>query len=369
MTVYRQAAVLLLVLQLPLMYAPFVSAAPDLQTAETIDDVRIFRDHQKPSVFYYQKMHKKLMENNEVPDFSYHLNRYIGRSITEDSDEFRVRGAIKFQTTSEFAETSYNKILEQLQARHSGKLELLPAPVSNSYNKLVYATVSVSETEEPIKGELEGGLVKTEKAKNSILATERQRFIIGLSGHDADFFWQNFEKDNLILSLTYGWTVTGVKKNAEDAWEEGDYEIANTIPITVSMKSFPDLFQKNELWQNMDVAHSTITVMCYDFINLQKSKLYYVNVELRFNTLRSQSYVEKVKFTQGSEVYEVPVRFKLVNSIKEGYEYRVSRMTLDGDKTTTSWIKTTQPAIDVSLTVKELEALKIEEEEIEDETL
>ena len=352
-----------------LLSTQLARAAPDLQSAETIDNVRIFKDHQKPLVFYYQKMQKRLVENENVPEFNYQVNRYIGKTITEDTDEFRVRGAIKFQTTSDFGETSYASILEQLKAKYPGKVELLPAPISNSYNKLVYATINVSETEEKAKGELEGGLVKSEKPKNSLLATEKQRFTIGLSGHDADFFWQNFEKNNLILSLAYGWSVSGVKKNAEDIWDASTYEISNTTPIKVSMKEFPALFKKNELWQNIDVAHSTITVMCYDFINLKKSPFYYVNVELRFNTLRNQSYEEKIRFTQDNEQYEAPVRFKLVNSIKDGYEYRVSRMTLDGDKTTSAWIKTTQAAIDVSLTAEELAPLNIEEEEIEDETL
>jgi hypothetical protein len=343
-------------------------AAPDLQTATSFGDVKVFRDHMDTTIFYYQKSQKKIVDNAGVPDFSYHINRYIGTGITGDSDAFRVRGAIKFQATTS-SDISFAELNEKIRTTYKSSVKLMPAPVVHSFNKLIYETVSVKEGEEKVTGSLESGFTTEEKSKNSIFGVENQRFTIPLSGHDANFFWDSFEQNNLVLSLSYGWSVKGVKKNAEDKWEDAVYEINNAEPIRVSMKEYPDLFRKNELWQKLDVAHSSMTVMCYDFINLKKTNLYSVLVELKFQTLRNQSYVEKVKFSSNKDTYEVNVKFKLANSTKDGYEYRVTRLTIDGDKTISPWKKATETGLDVSLSSAEIELYKLEETESDDEML
>ena len=343
-------------------------AKPNLQTVETIEGVKIFQDHLNPTTFYYQKLDKEIVHEQATPKFSYHLNRYIGTSITEDQDQYRVRGAIKFQTKTVFAEQSYQKIKRFLTNRQNKDIKLLPAPVTHSFHKLIYQTVIENDEENTVSGEIEGGKVIELTKKKQIYGTDKKSHTIGLSGHNADFFWENFERDNLVLSLSFGWSVAGVVKSTEDEWQESTYDIGNSIPIQVSMKKFPELFSKNELWQKVDIAHSTITVMCYDFINIEKSNLFRVTVDLKFSTIRDQVYKESVKFTENSDLYEQKVRFKLVNSIKEGYEYRVTRMTLDGDKIVTDWTKSTQPAIDVSLSVEDILKHQIIEEESVDES-
>lgn len=345
-----------------------VNAAPNLHDVTTIQGVKLFRDHEQKQVFYYLKAEKKLMMRDGKPDFRYDVNRYIGKKLTGDSDEFRVRGVVKFQTTSAFINTSLQQIKDALSDRYGMAIELRAAPVTNAYNKLIYSTI------EEVDGELESGEIANglvtdleedsvatdETAPKRVFASQKQRFTIGLNTLDANFFWDNFEDNNLQLSLAYGWDVKGVvpatgeSTEKEQQWQDSMHEVNNAMPIDVSPTQYPSLFNKNELWQRADVAYSNIRVMCYDFINLEDSDLYYVQVELRFTTLRNQTYREKVRFVADSDVYEKDVHFKLVNDLKGGYEYRVRRLSNEGEVSQTEWLKHDDALLDVSLSEAEV---------------
>lgn len=340
-------------------------ALPDLQQARTISGVKIFRDHEDHRVFYYLKAEKRLATQGEEPDFRFDVNRYIGNTATEDLDTFWVRGVLKFRVTSDFFDTSYDELAAQLAAEIGGNIELRAAPVASSHNKLVYETVTPVE-EGQDRGEITGGVVSTaddESTTRQRLGSQEQRFTIGLDSIDANFFWENFERDNLILSLAYGWEVKGVKPTADGGWEDGTYTVANSLPVEVSPSTHPSLFKKNELWQRVKVAHSSVTVMCYDFINAGESDLYHVIVDLRFTTISDKTYREQVKFVAGSSEYERLVRFQLANDLEEGYQYRVRRLFEDGTTSDLGWQESDRPYLDVSMTLDELAQRTLTEDE------
>jgi hypothetical protein len=341
-----------------------VSADPNLQDVTTIGGVKLFRDHQNKRVFYYLKAEKRLAQKDDLPDFHFDVNRYIGNVTTDDADAYWIRGVIKFQTSSAFIDTSYQALLDELSLRHGAGIDLRAAPVRDSYNKLVFETIADVE-DGPNSGEFDGGLITSvdesggeapAENKRRRFGSDRQRFTIGLESLDANFFWENFDRDNLILSLAYGWDVSGVIPDEEDGWTESTYSVANALPIEVSPSKYPSLFARNELWQKVKFAHSNVMVMCYDFINVEETDLYYVIVELRFETLGKGRYQEKVKFVANSHEYEKRIRFQLVNELETGYEYRVQRLFEDGTSADLGWQVGDKPFLDISMTVDELEA-------------
>ena len=352
-----------------LLSAP-AAAKPDLQQIITIDGVTLVRDHQNHQVFYYLKSHKKLAVKNGMPDFNYAVNRYLGKQQTGDEGEFRVRGVIKFSVITSFIDTDYKQLTEKLEARYGGAITLKAAPIKDSFNRLVYATIEGQENQK-FEGVLEGGHDREEfkaQAENStgrIFGSAHQRFTIGLAGKDANLFWENFARDNLSLSLAYGWTIDGVILDKNDQWVPSSYQVNDSLPIDVSIQKYPGLFTKNELWQNLQFAYTKLKIMCYDFINLEKTDLYYVNVEVRFKTMRDRNYVEEVKFTADGDLYERDISFELANDIKDGYQYRVRRLTSEGEMIRSKWQHSKTPWLDVSLSGAELGALEnsIDEEQ------
>ena len=353
-----QFACLLLI---TILWSGRAAAVPDLQNVQVLNGVTLFADHADNQLYYYLKSEKQIATRDSAPDFSYHVNRYIGKKQTGDADEFWVRGVIKFSAVSEFRNTDYQSLIDALSLQQGRKIKLESAPVKDEYNRLVYALIAQGEDDE-FSGELESGRQSSELDSDTAgehdvarrYGSLRQRFTIGVSGNDANLFWDNFARDNLSLSLAYGWTVSGMIKNEADEWVTSTYQINNTIPIDVSSKQYPQLFHKNELWQRLSFAHSTLKVMCYDFINLDESDLYYVTVDIRFETFNSRYYKEQVRFLADSDHYEVDVSFELANDIKQGFEYRVSRLTNEGKRTTGDWIRSKDAWIDVSLSSAEL---------------
>jgi len=347
-------------------------ASPNLSSIKSFKEfqgIKFFQDHKDENLFYYVETKKHLVIKDGKPKFQYVMNRFIGNRLTENKDEFSVKGIVKFQIETNSVNINQTKLQSLLNSIHPGKIILKRAPITNTFNKLTYALVNSIDGKED-NGEIDGGFVSDESEdtlsskeeestkKFNILAARKQRFTVGLDSHDANLFWEGFTNNKLILSLGYGWEISGVIADINNVWKKDTLLISDSMAIDVSYDKYPELFKKNELWQRVKHAYSTILVDCYDFINAEYSDLYYVKVELRFTTLRKQQYVESVKFTADSDEYEKNVRFKQVNDIENGYEYRIRRLFNNGDQSKSAWIQASNRVIDASLTLEEITALQ-----------
>ncbi len=334
-------------------------AAPDLKSVRTIGSITVFSDHQNSRLFYYLVSNKVLRERKQKPEFSYHINRYIGKQQTGDADVFWVRGVLKFATVSDFGGSSYATVKSQLESELGQTIELQAATVKASHNELVYTLVDAESG--TISEQIDIGegaeVVDYAAAKEIDLrhASRVQRFSVGLADHDANLLWENLVRENLSLSLSYGWLVPGVEGSNDDGWRPSVYQVSNSLAITVSPAKHPELFRKTELWQRMSFVHSALKLMCYDFINLENSRLYVVTVEIRFTTASGRPYSETVRFRRDDEVYERDVSFALANDLQQGFEYRVSRLSDDGIRQISQWQSANGAWLDISLPISDLE--------------
>ena len=114
------------------------------------------------------------------------------------------------------------------------------------------------------------------------------------------------------------------------------------------MQKWPDHFGRSDVGQTMQMGHTILTVLCYDFINEVKPNLYSVTVEVMFRTQRNQDYVERVKYTEGDDGYEKDISFRLAKNPGAGYQYRVRRLFKDGSSEWTGWEHYTGQQLDVS---------------------
>ena len=340
------------------------TAEPNLQTVATIDGIKVFEDHADPSVYYYLLSHRELGEWDNQPAFDFSLNRYIGRRQTGDEDSFLVRGLIQFETEESFGDSSYSALETELRRTANRPIDLRPAPVSRSYNKLVYRTIA-SDGGDSEAGEIEGGLVTSDRDPDSVdarYAARHQRFTIGLEALDANLLWDSFHANALVLSLAYGWEVRGVipsdTDDPEESWQTSTLMVADALPIRLSPKTHPKQFVLNELWQNVDAAHSEVAVFCYDFVNVDQADLYYVIVQLRFQTLSGRPYQRAVKFVSGDHRVERVIEFELANELAAGYQYRIIRLFESGERSETEWLSAQERALDVSLTEDQIAVLK-----------
>ena len=334
-------------------WAP-VHAKPDVTSGFNLMGLKIFKDHIKSNVYYYATTQLELENSKQHPAFRYDLNRYMGKRETSDKKVFRVRGILFFVIKPSISVSLYHQVREKLANQNTHVIEVLPAPVKNFNGHLVYS-ITGSDDDPEVSGTIKGGVsTKSNETKISGTGWSKRSFTIALMGVDADLFWQSFEQERLVLSLSYEWKINGVKPDNDSGWMDSAYSIAGSLPIDVHFKEHPGLFSRNEIWQNMSLSHTQLTVACYDFINAITSGLYKVNVEVRFLTERNQEYVERVDFKQGSEAYEQTIKFRLPKNLRAGYDYRVHRIYNDGREELSEWMRHDDALLDVSLTPPDL---------------
>lgn len=339
-----------------LLFFPAVQdayAAPDLKAAFDLNGVRVFPDHLRHKVFYYSPLGLRLSQVDDMPAFRFDLFRYMGRKETGDASAFRVRGILSFEA-EQIRDIDLIKRMGNHLRRTRPGATLRPAPIERFQSELIYKTVEIEEGDSIETGTVEGGVSKTldnDDAGDKSGGNWKSRlFTIGLEPLTAELFWDNFEKERLQLSLSYHWTIHGVVKDDSQggAWQESTTDIANTLPMNISMSEYPNLFRRIETWQKIGVAHTNLIVTCYDFINETQADLYSITAEVMFKTLRNQDYVEKVRFTEDDIEYEKQISFRLAKDLDAGYQYRIKRIFRSGEVKRTKWKRHDGQVLDVT---------------------
>ncbi len=347
-----------------LLFAASVSdAAPNLRAGFVVNDIKLYPDHKDPALLYYMPSPLRLSKINDKPVFRFDLFRYVGRKETGDSAVFRVRGVLTFEIERSERLSDYQALRAAVQRKYP-RAVLRPAPITGFESKLVYRTVESDRGRQSETGSIEGGVSKVIDVKAGISKApneeqtgpigegnwKRRRFTIGLRPRTAELFWRGFKENRLLLSLAYTWRVRGVvsDQKTNGQMRESTADLTDSLPITVSMTAYPDAFVKTDIGQVMEMGHTVLTVICYDFINETKPDLYSVTVEVMFRTLRGQDYVERVQFSENDESYEKEVSFRLAKNLGAGYQYRVQRLFRDGRHETTGWKRHHGQQLDVT---------------------
>ncbi len=314
-----------------------VMALPSFAYGKNIEGVWVYPDHSKKNHYYYAPPEMVIAQKNGIPVFGYSIYRFLGTKATRNENEFRIKGVLAF----EIATAKKISLLRSIKARLSSAGEVVtlkPMPVKRFESTLHYNTIDSTNATE--SGVIEGGIdteVDDEGKSPDEGVWDRRRFTIGLKPLTAQLFWDNFEKESLQLSLSYQWEVEGVMAGNDGIEEKTTKVFANSLPITVSMKTYPDLFRRIESWQKMNASHGAITVLCYDFINEEKSDLYSVTVEIMYENMRGHESTEKLKYFSTDDVYEKQIDFRLAKFRDRPYRYRVMRLFVNGKKEIQDW--------------------------------
>lgn len=332
-------------------------ADPNLNQRFEIDGVTLFPDQSKSGLFYYAPLGLRIAHRDGKPIFAYNVFRYVGRHETGDAGVFRVRGVLTFDAVRIENTDLLRKVLNKLHKRRVNA-RLQPAPIKKFRSKLIYKTIegdskpdhSNNTQSSNNNGVIEGGISKPIDVDQEGNWEERG-FTIGLKPKTTELFWDNFANNRLQISLSYDWKLLGV---VPDEAEKGNWRVktiddTDTLPIEVSMRDYPSLFKRVETWQKLDMGHTNVVVLCYDFINEVVTDLYSVSVDVMFRTLRNQDYVETVKFTSSDDAFEKQISFRLAKDIDEGYKYRIHRIYKDGRVDTTAWKEFKGQQLDVTI--------------------
>lgn len=291
-------------------------AEPDLGVYDDIEGTRIYQDHKNQSIWYLSPA-KPILNTREdkTPDYGLSLYRYLGRKGTGDSGSFWVKGVLTFGFDRS-QEGLSGKIRKALRGKGITSPRLKSMPVSASRVTLIFAD--------------------QEQVRENNLRWKTGTMVVPLDSVKAEILWDAVEKGQVLVSVAFEETLTGVNKK-EDDWQPDTTSLTWTIPVEMDMKAHPDHFSKMDLGGRMKVGYTGLDVFCFDFIENLEENLYAKIVEVAIPTT-GRDLVETVTFKQDSD-YRNRIEFKLAKDLDQPYRYRILRVYNDGSQKDSPWLK------------------------------
>jgi hypothetical protein len=290
-------------------------ADPDLGHFQDMEGVRLYRDHQTSSEWYLSPSGPELgLRADGTPDYGLALYRYLGRSGTGDSGDFRIRGVLTLGMDRSRKPELTAKIRKALIAQGIPSPRLKSIPVSESLVNVVFAD--------------------QQAAKTTATRWKTGSLVIFLDAALSQILWDAVEAGQTLVSLSLEETLKGVRKE-EETWKPSTTSSSWVVPVDMDLKKHPDHFQKMDLGGRMKVGYTGLDVFCFDFIENLEEDLYAKIVEVSIPTA-GRDLVETITFKADGE-YRSRLDFKLAKDLDRPYRYRITRVKRDGTRETGPW--------------------------------
>ena len=293
-------------------------ASPDLDNYQDIEGVRLYSDHFKKNLFYLTPSLPVLKTGvDDLPDFSLEIYRYLGRKGTGDSGKFWVKGVLSIGIQRERGKQLIKKIKKELSKKQNIKHPRLRSmPVTKTEGQLLFADQGVKWSQ----GSRWSG----------------KRITVPLNSVMSEILWDAVNAGQTLISIEMEETLSGVRKNKENKWEDALVPFSSTLPVEFDIKAHPSLFTKTDLGGRMVRGYTGIDIFCFDFLEHLDENLYSKVVEVAIPTPKNP-LVETVTFRKNSDC-RTRIKFKLAKDLDIGYKVRISRIFLDGRSETGPWV-------------------------------
>jgi hypothetical protein len=292
-----------------LFLASGVQAAPNAGEYLDIEGVRLYRDHQKPWVWYPAPAAPTLCQDHG-PGYALDLFRYLGRSGTGDKNQYWVRGILSLHLKRSRPSGRLESIKQQLRRKTGGRLLIKSLPVKDSQIQIHFADRKDRWQQ---NGRWQGGSLQ-------LVLDETQ----------SQLLWK---ADKTLLSLAVSETAAAVRRQ-DDQWAPSPIATQWTLDVPMSQQH-DQVYRKTDLAAQLGMAYNEINVFCFDFLEQTTPGLYAKELEVGFPS-GDRPLLERVRFDTGSN-YRQHVRFPLAKTTDEPLRYRIIETFDDGRRITGEW--------------------------------
>lgn len=290
---------------------------PDLGTFRDIENVRVYRDHKQPNLWYLSPAPPRVgVRKDGRPDYALDEYRYHGRGGTGDRQRFWARAVLSIGIVRERDAGATGRIRKALRSGGISSPRLRSMPVNAAEVRLMYA---------------DQGQTWQQGTRWS-----GRQLVLPLEPMMAQALWQAVEKGQTLVSLSIDETLQGVRK-VDGKWQQANTSMVWTIPIGLDMGRYPELFRKTSLGGEMDYGYTGIDVFCFDFIERLEPDLYAKIVRVAIPTA-GRDLIEEVTFTEDSD-YRFRIDFKHVKNLDQPYRVQIVRVYRDGRREEGPWMK------------------------------
>ncbi|WP_144801149.1 hypothetical protein [Maribacter sp. MAR_2009_72] len=331
-------------------------AQPDITSRKKVNGTTVFQDMTDPFLYYYEPGELFLSHNtNDEPDFQFLDMRYTGSKCYNDQGEKNFMSLLQFGV--EMKKMTADSIMAIKRALKNRAIKLVPVPITQIRTQLVIG--SIENEEEKIQKD--GALDAKTKAGYSTSKTywTKRSFTIKLNNHESQVLNDQLRNGRLGISLDYEY-YADFKKNDEmeaagskeliealseeygKAGEITENRIlkSDVLPIRIDVEKYPDTIKQMDLNEEVPPAYAGTEIRCYDFKNNLRSDLYIKIVEIQAQSVSNEKEViVTIKFLKShSDIHTKYISFPYAIYVNAPMRYRVTEITIDGDRTVSEWM-------------------------------
>jgi hypothetical protein len=147
----------MIILLCGIMYGGSACAILDVEYVGTVNEIKVYRDHNNADMYYYSPGRILLATNTQgAPEFKFLQMRYSGSAATGDQGEFRFKSilqvAVRFQGIN-----AADLDLLRSTVDANGSADFLPLPIHHVNAFLVYSSIGKPNSGGSVSGQLESG--------------------------------------------------------------------------------------------------------------------------------------------------------------------------------------------------------------------
>jgi len=290
-------------------------ASPDLGTYQDIEDVRVYRDHQKKGIWYLTPALPAIAKGgDQAPDYGLDIYRYLGRKGTGDQALFWVKGVLSVGIVRDRDPKVPGRIRKVLKAKGVASPRLRSMPVAGAHVRLLFADQSQTWTQGSRWG--------------------AERLVLPLDGRMAEVLWDAVHAGQTLVSFAVEERLTGLRW-VDGQWQEAETFASWTLPIELDIKTYPEKFRRTDLGGRMARGYTGLDVFCFDFLEELDDNLYAKIVEEAISTA-GRALVEEITFKENSD-FRTRIEFKLAKDLDQPYRVRITRILKDGRREVGEW--------------------------------
>lgn len=334
-------------------------AQPVESTKQLINDITIYQDLKKKDTYYYAPGDLKLAtSSDDKPAFKLVQYRYTGTARTGDQGEKRYLNIVQFTVQQDQVNTAD---LRKIKTELGRGTKLRPLPMRNVSAYLI-AAINNKYQRLGNTGNAQSFGDAGESTRNSYW--RERTFTIRLENHEAQLLWDQIEKGQLSISVSYAFYADVIMGQTGDYVIEGDSlfteglsaEIeevnqldsvattqiikANTFPIEIGVKEYPELMEKidgNEF--NIPVGFPALEVACFDFVNEVRPDLSGKILEIKAIGINNQLVeLEEIGFDKyNPDLNTQQIQFDRPVRMNKPLRYQITEITTDGEMKALGW--------------------------------
>lgn len=337
----------------------WVYAQPVFDSKSIIENVAIYGDHKKPTIFYYEprELVLKTLDNGK-PDFQFLDMRYTGSKCHNDQGDKSFMSLLQIG----FEMKPWNKtILKKIKSQLGRAARLVPLPISNLNTQLIIPSTGNSALDNDV---IKNGTLDADgkRGLSSSSAFWKSRvFTIKLNAYESQLLMDGLKDNAMVLSLNYSFYTNFYVRTIEEL--EGSPEVLEKLqddnesieqepienrvvksdasPIYVDIKKHPDLIKQIDLNEGIPPTYAGIEIKCYDFKENLRPDLFMKIVEVVAQSVNGKDEVkQEVKFLKKhGDLTTHHISFPYAVYADVPMRYRITEVDIQGNRKTKDWIQ------------------------------